>query len=298
MNSRMLKMSAILIIVSLSFQGCMADLRTKLIKKEGLTVENELKGKAILADALRKQGFDKMENHEVYSFHGKDTWKGILGSIGKIWPEKKSELDFKYQVGTFDGQVSFADGKKSGAIAGLQNWNYYEVNNEQDTVFTKPNQRIRFGIAAYQYFTEMISRLNKAPIISYAGENELRGIKYDLVFCTWHTDKPHKEADQYIAWINQETGLMDFTQYTIRENYLKAPGGSAVYGGVEFSDFRSIDGILIAHEQSAYTFNLKKKKKYLHQMIISDFEFDGFNLEDLRLDKEIEKGGDFKTSTR
>jgi len=140
----------------------------------------------------------------------------------------------------------------------------------------------------------MIERLKNAPIISYAGEKEMRGKKYDLVFCTWNTSEPHQEADQYIAWINKETGLMDFTQYTIRENYLKVPGGKSLCGGVEFSDFKNIEGVLIAHEQTVYTAKLKKKKKNLHQLIISDFKFDGFDVEELRLDKELEKGGNFK----
>jgi hypothetical protein len=295
MKKGIIKLIGLLFITSLLLPSCMADLRTKLVKKEGITNEGTIKGVAILDRAWKKQGFDKIENHQVYSFHGSDTWRGMFGRIGKVWPNKKSELNFKFQVGTFDGQVSFLDGKRKGELAGLQNWNYYEVANNGDIKFKKENKRISFGLAAFQYFTEMVDRLRQAPIISYAGKKELRDKKYDLVFVTWHTDKPHKEADQYIAWINRETGIMDFVQYTIRENYLKAPGGKAVYGGVEFSDFRNIDGVLIAHEQTVYTFGLKKKKKNLHQLIISDFEFDSFDSEELRLDKNIDRGGNFKS---
>lgn len=292
-----IKLTGILLLSSFFLQGCMADIRTNLVKKEGITTENTNKGKALLEKAWKAQGFDKIANHQVYSFIGNDTWKGMLGKVGKVWPESKSELEFKFQVGTFDGQVSFLDGKRSGDIAGLQNWNYYEIS-DNNTSFMDTNKRIEFGLTAYQYFTEMVSRLKNAPIISYAGKEEFRGKKYDLVFCTWHSDKPHKGADQYIAWINKETGLMDFTQYTLRENYLKAPGGGAVYGGVEYSDFRNIDGVLISHEHTVYTFGLNKNKnKNLHQLIISDFKFDNFDIEDLRLDKDIELGGDFKVNT-
>ena len=55
----------------------------------------------------------------------------------------------------------------------------------------------------------MIDRIKDAPIISYAGEDEFRGKKYDLVFCSWGTEKPHMKHDQYVAWINKETGLME-----------------------------------------------------------------------------------------
>ena len=38
----------------------------------------------------------------------------------------------------------------------------------------------------------------------------------------------------------------------------------------------------------------EKKKKNLHQLVITDFRFDDFDVEELRLDKSIEQGGDFK----
>ena len=43
---------------------------------------------------------------------------------------------------------------------------------EGKTQFRKPNKRIKFGLAAFQYFGEMIDRLRSAPIISYAGEKK------------------------------------------------------------------------------------------------------------------------------
>ena len=299
MKRQTIKTSTFLLFIIFLFQSCgIYDLRTKPLKKEGITAESTNKGKEILARAWKKQGYDKLSNHTVYSYHGSDTWKGLLGKMGQIWPEMKGEMDFKYQVGTFDGQVTFLDGKQSGDVAGLQNWNYYEISKE-DTVFKdndhKNNRRKVFGIAAFQYFTEMVSRIKNAPIISYAGEAEFRGNKYDLVFCTWQTPEPHMEHDQYMAWINKETGLMDFTQYTIRETYLKPPGYKMIGGGVEFTDFKEINGVMIPHEQLVYAIKLRKNQKHnLHRLIISDFEFDGFDIEDLRVSRSIENGGDFK----
>ncbi|MFK8007412.1 MAG: hypothetical protein AB8H03_13620 [Saprospiraceae bacterium] len=295
MNNQIIKISGLLIFSFLFLQSCMADLRTKTIKQEGITIENTKKGKAVLDRSWKAQGFDKIKNHQVYSFKGKDTWKGMLGRVGKVWPNRKTEMNFKYEVGTFDGQVAFLDGKRKGEYAGLQNWNYYEIDDEDKAQFQKPNKRIKFGLAAYQYFTEMIDRLRSAPIINYAGEKEFKGKKYDLVFVTWNTEKPHQEADQYIAWINKETGLMDYTQYTLRESYLKAPGSKAIAGAVEYGDYREVDSILISFEHTVYGFNMKKrKKKNLHQLVISDFQFDDFDVEELRLNKSLAKGGDFK----
>lgn len=297
MKKNLLLFPALLLSATILFSSCMADLRSKIIKEDGITEANTIKGKNLLAKAYKNQGFENFEKHKVYSFVGVDQWKGLLGKVGKIWPDNKSKLQFKYEVGTFDGQIAFLDGKRKGDIAGMQNWHYYEKTAQTAATFKDPNKKIRFGLAAYQYFGEMIGRLQNAPIISYAGERELRGETYDLVFCTWHEANPHQEADQYIAWIHKESGLMEFAQYTIRENYLKAPGNKMVYGGVEFSDFKNIEGAMIPHKHTIYVFDLKKKKKkYLHEMSISDFQFDRFPLKELRPDTSLEKGGDFKAS--
>lgn len=273
--------------------GCRSDIRTKMVKNETHSTDPVAKGKALLESAWKAQGFDKLHNHKVYSYQGYDVWQGFLGTVGKLWPEKKMTLDFKYEVGSFNGQVRYASGKKKGQIKGLQNWNYYEI--EGDTTFMKPNSKIQFGLSAFQYFNEMIDRLKHAPIIRYAGEDEMRGQKYDLVFCTWNSLKPDKDVDQYIAWINKETGLLDFTQYTIRENFLKMPGAKIFYGGVEYTNLKSVDGILIPHTQTVYAFNLKdNNKRFIHKLTVSDFKFDDFPVNDLHIDKRIAKGGDFK----
>lgn len=273
--------------------GCRSDIRTKYVKSEQQSPSSEAKGKALLDAAWKAQGLDKLNNHKVYSFHGHDVWRGVLGSVGKVWPGKDIHMDFKYEIGSFDGQVKYQSGKKKGHINGLQNWKYYEI--ESDTNFTKPNSRVQFGLTAFQYFVEMVDRLRQAPIIVYAGEDEFKGKSYDLVFCTWNTLKPHKEADQYIAWINKETGLIDYTQYTIRENYLHMPGAHIFYGGVEFANLKSVDGILIPHTQIIYAFNLKtKEKRNIHKLEVSDFKFDSFPVQDLKLDNTLGKSGDFK----
>lgn len=298
-NMKNLKLAMVFIASVFLLQSCgIADLRTTQIKKEGFQIENIKKGKLLLANAWKKQGMDKLENHKTYSFDGKDTWKGMLGNMGKIWHEKNSELEFKYRINSFDGQVTFLDGVDKGTSSGLQNWNYYDIINGKP-IFSdkdaKANRRKVFGIAAYQYFSEMINRLKNAPIIMYAGEDELRGQKYDLVFCTWDTPNPHMEDDQYVVWINKKTGLMDFAQYTIRESYLKPPGYKTIGGGVEFTDFQEIDGILIPHSQIVYAIKLNKNpEKYLHKLSISNFKFDAFEESDLKVDEKMTLGNKSK----
>lgn len=286
-----------LILIGLFGQSCISDLRTKSLKKEGLTIQSNEHGKVLLESAWKRQGYDVFAKHKVYAFRGHDIWKGPMGKMGQIWGETDVDLEFKYAVNTFDGRVSFLDGERKGTSVGLQNWNYYETNLAGETSFPEADKRVMFGIPAFQYFTEMVGRLRTAPIISYAGEDEFRDKTFDLVFCSWGSEEPHVEADQYLVWICKETGLVEVVQYTIRENYLKTPGYKMVYGAVEYDKFKEVEGVNIAHRQTVYVFNPKKNmKKFLHQVDITEFAFDSFDINELSPSKDLEKGGNFKVS--
>ncbi len=290
-NSSHLYLLPFIILLS----SCMADLRTPLVKKEGISAKNQKIGKEIMEKAWQRHGFDNLRKHRVYSFHGKDIWRGMMGKIGKPWPEAKSEMDFKYAINTFDSQVAFNDGKRQGVIAGLQSWKYYEKEQDGKIIFQPYNKRIGFGLSAYHYFFEMLDRLKSVPIISYAGEREFNGQNYDLIFATWNKAEPHIEHDQYVLWINKTTGFLEYAVYTLRENYLKMPGYKAFYGSIKFMDLREIDGVLIPHKQIIFLNKpSKKEKKHLHQLDVSDFKFDSFELNELYPDPAISKIGDSK----
>lgn len=274
----------------------MADLRSPMLKKEGLSDVNVKKGRTILRDAWEAQGFQHLAKFKTYTAQGQDTWKGMMGKMGKVWPEAQSKIEYKYGVGTFDGQVSFQDGKREGQKAGLQSWKYYEVDENGTTEFQKKaNVRIRFGIAAYQYFFELGDRLSKTPIAAFAGEKEFRGQKYDQVFVTWHKAKAHKQNDQYLLWINQETKLIEFCAYTLRDNYLPMPGGRVLFGSIEFADFKNVEGVMIPYTHTVYLNNPKKKNtKFLHEMKVTDFQFDAFEIDELYPNKSLKRHGDTK----
>lgn len=277
------------------FQSCIADLRPALIKNEGSTEVNKMKGEEILKEAWKKQGFDKLTQHETYSFHAKDTWKGMMGRMGKPWPEAKSTLFFKFEIGTFDSQVMYLDGVKQNTYAGLQSWNYYEFEEGEKPVKLKMNKRARFGLSAYQYFFEMLDRLKNAPIISWAGTENFDGKEYDVIFITWQELKPHMGHDQYKLLINKQTKLLEYAIYTLRENYLKMPGGRAFYGSVKYADYRNIEGILIPHTQTVFLNKPKKKiEKNLHQLRVSGFHFNSFNLEVLKPFSDVMPAGNYK----
>ncbi|AUP78491.1 hypothetical protein C1H87_07115 [Flavivirga eckloniae] len=273
----------------------MADMRTKMIKRDGISQLNTVKGENLLKETWKKHGFENLNSHKVYSFTANDTWKGLMGRMGKPWPEAKSKLKLKYAINTFDSQVEFLNGKKENTLAGLQSWQYYEKTPESDIGFTTYNKRIAFGLSAYHYFFEMLDRLKNAPIISYAGEKTFNSKQYHLIFVTWKDAKPHMQHDQYLLWINAETQLLEYAVYSLRDNYLKIPGYKAFYGSIKFSDYKSVDGILIPHKQIVFLNQPSRKdKSHLHQLIVEDFKFDDFDISELYPSSDIAKIGDKK----
>ena len=114
---------------------------------------------------------------------------------------------------------------------------------------------------------------------------------------TWETAEPHQEHDQYLLYINQESKLIEYASYTIRENYL--PGPKKFYGTIQFSDLREVKGVKIPFRQSVFLNAPKEKeRKYLHQLTIEEFRFDSFDKELLYPDSSLELMGDEKLATQ
>jgi hypothetical protein len=237
---------------------------------------------------LRKM---KLKEKPCSEKHGKP-----MGKMAKLWPQPISKMNIKYVPNTFDAQLTFLDGKTQGQVIGLQAWNYYEkpVNGKISfDVEDKPKHI--FGMAAFQYFTELIGRLSNAELIRYMGETPFKGQAYHQVFVTWGSLKGNDKHDQYIIYINQQSNMVDYVSYTIRENYLDMPGSGMFYGTMGFSDFRSIHGFQVPFTQTVFMNGPKEDNEdYVHQLKLESFSFDGFEKAELYPDKSIQAVGDRK----
>lgn len=285
----------LVVLLALSLSACgLADLRTSAQKEGNLPSDSEEIGAELLERAIKAQGVDKMSNFQNYEVVAVDHWKGLFGTLGKVWPTKKAKLRLRYAIDSFDSQLEFLDGKERGMIAGLQSWNYYEKYEDGEIHFKeKADKKNRFGLAAFHYFFELPVRLSKAEIVKYVGERAKDGKTYDLVFASWMSEEPNKEADQYVAWINKETGLLEYSEFTIRDSY--AAGPASIYGAMYYADFREINGVLIPFQQSAFKNSAgSDKEDFLHRLTVESFEFDAFDHALLYPGSDIGKSGDAK----
>lgn len=129
--------------------------------------------------------------------------------------------------------------------------------------------------------------------MKYAGSKEIEDITYDLVFATWESLEPNKEFDQYLLYISQETGLVAFASYTVRDAYLPSPKN--VYGSIRYEDMQeNSDGIKYPTTIYIQINGLKNKNKWTRKMTLKDLKLNDFEVSLLYPNKDIKFLGDSK----
>jgi len=276
----------IILMMSLLFQACLSDIRTDYVKKDGTATSNLKKGKTLLQNIHAGQNPTAWEDIEVYELTLEDEFFGLQGSLAKPFPEKKVSMQAVYAPGTYDGKLTFNEGKFKGKTWGIQSWKTYTQDDGSQAVFDK-SKKITFWVPTYQYFIELPSRIQAANVISYAGEKSFKGQDYDLVYATWKMQEPQKDIDQYMIWINKKTNTVDLVEFTIRDQ-LGFLTGTAFY-----EDLKDVgEGVLLPKNISIRSD--KGSKNMLHQMRLSNFKANHIPLNSVRPDPNLKSMGDDK----
>lgn len=283
---------ALLALMVIAFPMCKTrDLRTEVIKKQGITAENTAKGKAILKQALDAMNYEAWAKYPTYEVIGSDTWYKQWGMKLSPWQGEGNEtLRLRYALNTFDSQVEWLDGNLKGQILGIQSWQLYRKNTDGQYEKIKEDKKLNFILPTMQYFNELLYRLYNAPILSYAGEKMENGITYDIVFTTWDSPEPNQH-DQYLLYINRQTHRLEKTSYTIRDNFMWTPKG--FYGTAVYSDFRQVDSVWIPFKMDVYPFGQTEKMK-VHTFQVKEWHFNLFSLDSLYPLSDLKRVGDAK----
>lgn len=111
-----------------------------------------------------------------------------------------------------------------------------------------PEDRVKAfsnSVNSVAYFALLPYGLNdEAARKSWVGETELDGYKYDIIYVNFSENGGGEDfEDEFLYWINQETGTMDFMAYTYETEG----------GGIRFRKAvnpRNINGILLQDYQN------------------------------------------------
>lgn len=270
-------------------QSCkIADLRTSEINDAA--PDREPKAIELLDTAIKNQNLDLLVNSETYSYKIKDNWKG-LSALFNPFPKDNELMEMRFRPKSFDSQFFYINVKDQTRY-GVQSFRYYKINETGDVKF-KNKKSISFSLPAVQYLFELPIRIKEAPILKYAGSKKIEGITYDLVFATWDSIAPNKEFDQYLLYISQETGLLTFASYTVRDAYLPSPKN--VYGSIRYENMQeNSDGIKYPTTIYIQINGLKSKDTWTRKMTLQDLKLNDFEVSLLYPNKDIKFLGDSK----
>lgn len=259
---------------------CLADVRPEALRNSSETGAAEA-GRELLRAAMEKAGLRAWQKYTTATVEVDDTWNGIGALIGP-WPENPQKYRQDFLLGTFTSRVELLSGSKRGTVYGMQNWKNYTTAGAGTAPEYEENADMFFLLPTLQYFFEFPFRIDSADTIVAAGERTLHGVSYDLVFATWGGLQPDDRVDQYLIYIDHETGLIRKLRYTVRES------GSFFAGTMHYDDFRSTGGVLMPHRQTI-TLDAPEDidsaqdvfEDNLHDMIIASMKFDVVRADEL-----------------
>ncbi len=275
-----------LFLLLIACTGCLSDIRTTYAKKEGIAEASLKKGKVLMDNIHAGQHPDTWKDIEVYEVTLNEQFYGLMGSVANPFPEKKIQAQCVYAPGTYDGKMTFQQGKLENMTWGIQSWKTYTQSAGEEAVFEK-HKKGAFWIPTYQYFMELPARIQNGSILTYAGEASHDGKTYDLVYATWKEQGPQKDIDQYMIWINKENKLVEIVEYTVRDFF------SNVTGVAFYEGLHEVKGGLMMPNAISIKGN-KDKKALLHQMQLSDFKVNHIPISAVRPDASLEVVGDDK----
>ena len=207
--------------------GCsIANLQTDDLA-EGRVANAEQKGRELLQHSYEKMGYAALAETDVYEATARFTWSPVWSAMpmNSLPGAKNKDIQFRFATNTFNGQLEFLEGPKTGEIKGVQSFQTYERASAGAPVEDLGSKRYPWGLATYHYLLEAPYRLLSAPLIRYAGEREFDGQTYDLVFVTWGDGTQRRDYDQWLVYINRATGFSDLAEVTITDFFLPMPGG-------------------------------------------------------------------------
>ncbi len=215
------------------------DLRSKVIRKNGIMAQQRQKGKEILNEAIAVHGGDQWDEVESFSFQLYDQWNDPIGK-SLAMPIKTNKTKSNWQVSKDLDLISilYLNGDHEGKEWGIDGDRV--TTNSSNEISNKQQKKGAFYWRAIPYFMMTPFAFKNADVIFYMGEDHLKdGLVYDKVFISWGQDAPQKNIDQWVLYFDKKSHRLKYADHTLREmlKFMKATA--------EFSNYTHNSGILI-----------------------------------------------------
>ena len=260
------------------------DIRPKALREGPISGTSAQSAKERLARAAAAHGVKRWREFRILEVAAKDSWHWWMAHTPlNPWPEPRQQLRMQFLRGTWTSRMELLNGPEPGGVWGIQAWHPYRISPGGKPVF-QADDDISFYLPTYHYFFEFPFRIGAAGIVADAGEASHQGKSYDRVFATWDTLEPNRDKDQYVVWINQDTGLIDRIEYTVREI-----GGFAA-GATNYYEYRSVDGVMIPHRLSMRLVMPGGIEREAHEVLVEQARWDAVDVGLLLPNPELSSG--------
>ncbi|MEZ4458170.1 MAG: hypothetical protein R3E66_00295 [bacterium] len=245
--------------------GCLADLRSNNLVVDGISAVDRDQGRAILERSAKAHGLQRWRQHQTVTVTYTDTWyRPVERLVSMPYPQNGQRLVHDQIVGSDSSRWMFKGGPLDGTVWGIQNWATYRLQDATPTF--EPDNTLKFWLPTNAYFFQAPFRLREATVVAHAGTARVDGRLLDIVFLSWNTAAPQSDVDQYVAYIDRESGQLMYLQYTIRDIF------RTLIGTMHYTDYREIDGMLVPHRMTVVT--EPGGPRSLHEYLVESVGFD------------------------
>ena len=190
-----------------------------------------------------------------------DNWPSFHWRLlANPWREETTSFKFDWKPNSNNSRIEILTGKNKSKKYGIQNWSTYSVKDS--VIVLKKHKKIKFHLPTMEYFFEFPFRIQEANKLKYGGSKEVNGILYKTILMSWNTFEPQKKVDQYLIYINPKTFLIDYLEFTVRDQ------GKFTYATVHFEDFKKVKAFTFPHKITAYFQNKVPGKTIGHQITV------------------------------
>lgn len=230
----------------------MADLRNEHLRK-GISKEDRRKGKALIAEMEKAcGGMEKWKSYTSASFTQTADWYDNETN----WTTNPQQFELTCTLGHSDGKLSLLNGPKKGMTWQIKNGKTLG----EDGQFDAEHHEMVWHKQDYKsYWFQFPFKIREAEIISYAGQREIEGTTYDIVYATWHSEGPNSRYDQFLLYLHPETRRLEWLEFTIRDIFPMAAGVS------QFTNYQEQDGLTLPRSQFLTQGTLDRPMKKLHE---------------------------------
>lgn len=228
-----------LLLSGLALVGCkLADLQPETLKNAEEAAELNAKARQVYGAALEQMGgLERFKRYKTKTLTGIDQWNSAF--VRWFTPATESEQRFSATLSRDKDEIvfRFLNGSRKDEIIGVEAGSTFEERDEKRIYGNAAS--IRLYLVPLRDYLEWPFTLFDSPVLLYGGSRTISDGAYDVVFASTGRVGPSKRHDQYLIYINRESGLVDYIEFTLRELM------ASYKGALHYDDFRQVEGLSI-----------------------------------------------------